>query len=182
MDAKAVTGMRDAGRSWTEIAERARVTVPEAKRIVGEAHAQRRDALAHSRANEELRGFLVPCAHCTHEFKAHAGEDHAGECSTCGPEVEFYTTWDVEGTVQTEHATRPSGGFYVMTHDRGCSAFERPPEKRRSPLIRYGRFPNDINLEAHRLGVFERRALSSRRGGPSVRAQVRRARRRVAGR
>jgi hypothetical protein len=83
--------MRDAGRSWTEIADRLGITVPEAKAAVRDDKTARREGLARTPEAEDRNGLRDVCAfsdylfdgsyenaRCTHPRKDH--EDFSGQC------------------------------------------------------------------------------------------------------
>lgn len=115
--------MKDAGRSWKEIATRLGISIAEAKARVAEEKRERREALAHTPTNERARGLLDVCkdAGCGHLRKEH-GEDGCAACRA-----------------------KPDPDPY---HD-ACESFrdEKPKWAGRS------RYPNDLTREAVRLGV-----------------------------
>lgn len=82
------TRMRDAGRSWTEIADALGLSVREAKVLVEVEKSRRRRDLATSHTNEEQRGLLEMCD-CGHMRKYH--ELFEGECDACGPVRQAFT-------------------------------------------------------------------------------------------
>lgn len=104
-----VTRMRDAGRSWTEIAERLHISVFDAKQRVERDKVTRRVAMSKTAEAEERNGLRDLCT-CGGMRKEH--QDLTGVCSHCGPERAQYrvTNWDTgEETYHDERQTRPDG-------------------------------------------------------------------------
>lgn len=196
--------MRDAGRSWSEIAEALNISVNDARAYVEETKQKRRTKLADTPENEWRLGLLDECFHCKHLCRNHTDDD---QCPTCGPERRVYLVHDSRSgsTLITEHTAAPerpedatddSWWCSSAPVHRGCPGFQTKAEwQAANPVdpqkISRGRFPNDLNLEGYKLGVLGRdsfgrrsnaptRALESTVGGPSTKSLVRRARRAVA--
>lgn len=74
--AAAVARMRDSGRSWTEVADRLRITVEDAKALAEPVMRERRAALAESAT--AARQAAQECAGCSHRRDRHADDD--GPC------------------------------------------------------------------------------------------------------
>jgi len=105
--AKTALHMRDAGRTWKDVAAALGVTVPAARLLVAGEKAERRHGLARTETNERARGLLNLCE-CGHKMKEHGGEKHGGACATCGP---------VRETTPEEYLT-------TFETRRGCDAFD----------------------------------------------------------
>jgi hypothetical protein len=84
-----VVRLRAAGRSWSEVKRSTGLSVADAKEMAQEPAQARRDALAHTSANEDARGLRDTCygfdrekfTSCRHERQRH---DEAGVCAECG--------------------------------------------------------------------------------------------------
>jgi hypothetical protein len=140
------TRMRDAGRSWTEIADELGVTVAEAKEAVQEDKKARREGLSKTLAAEERNGLRDVCGNyaCNCMRKEH--EDFSGRCLVCGP----------------ERVEKDEDGY---KHDRGCNEFIH---KKRVTGLPWWNLPRNedphyidpdmnlsprINIQAYQLGV-----------------------------
>lgn len=167
--------MFDAGRSWTEIARKAGVSVAEAKAAVAELKRERREALARTELNERHRGFLDECKNpgCSHARKVH---DENG-CQTCGPDRTIWRGWDesepdvrvaTELTFEQEPAKRQ--GLHVWGERVGCDSFRDQPPRGYGPGWR----PGDATSEARARGwrPWERRRRWGRGPSPELPQQA----------
>lgn len=200
---------RDAGRSWTQVADMLGVTVADAKTLVADEQLCRRQAMARTPLNEAQRGLLDDCRHCHHPRKVHRPDDGTTDisCTVCGPEHTVYEIVDNRVdppalSTADERPERPAGprfdDWYFHSQQVGCEGFQTTAEHqailddchtgRLGNGARRTRFPNDVRLDAYDLGVlntggwqaYPNRALQSRRGGPKLTTLVRRARRKLA--
>jgi len=181
--AAAVTAMRDAGRSWTEIAARLKLPVAECRAAVAETKAARRAGLAHTETNERARGLLADCT-CGHLLRDHPDD---GPCLVCGP---YADGWQVSNTRHSEWipgAARPSrpadvdpGDWWARPEPRGCDTFT-PPRPQPAPVPgRAARARNNIATQLAALGLQARRRRHP--GVPGPREEIRLARARRAAR
>lgn len=86
MNPEEMLAMRKSGRTWAQVAERAKTSVADVRAATQDLRTARRDALAHTMTSERARGLLVPCKACGCLRKVHA--DHLGQCASCGPAFE----------------------------------------------------------------------------------------------
>lgn len=169
------TRMRDAGRSWTEIASRLGVSVEDAKSSVAEDKKARRKKLSETQIAEDRNGLRDMCYNnnCDHMRKQH---DENG-CTICGRErQESVTKW---GYPQKEWM----GCDEFVHRDRQVLPwYRRPPEVDPQYVDPDTRLTGNIKVDALTLGVQDLRKWNRVWGDiprPSLKTEVRRARKKL---
>lgn len=126
VDPRELLAARQSGRSWSEIAERHKMTVMDVKLAIEPLRVERRKAASALPASEERLAAVCFCRHRLLDHGKH-GHHYGAVCRICGPERTRHYWYDPKTFERRESDVLPAVGRVHGTiyHEViGCSEFE----------------------------------------------------------
>lgn len=173
VDARVLLAARQSGRSWSEIAERYKMSVADVKAAVEPLRVERRVAASTLPASEERLAGKCICGHALLEHGKHG--THLGQpCRVCGPERILHYWYDPKTfeRMESEVNMPPLGIRTTVYHDTiGCDEWLEPPQRepytprtpKRTFMAKIAKRLSKAEERQERERLFRRRRAENRR-------------------